>query len=364
MKAKIIGLTMLSALVMSACGSGSSTSSSTATSAASSGSSSAASQPSTATHLSFNANGTPNLKGLTFKIGNAAGSAHIGDTNVHDLVYYLKKWGASATQTNASGNAAELAVASGSLDSVSGPVPAVVDAGLVIFGPNQARLDDVILAKKSIASLSDLKGKKIAICCVASPDEVLLTAALKKAGLTTSQVSILKTGASTASFNALVAGQVDVAFVHSNAVPKAGPNFHVLGVGATILPQYADSFMGAKASWLKSHPAMAEAIDLAWLASAKLFNTNEAAWVKHAASYTSNADTTAQYQAAWNELKGIQGWPVSKSIVSSSVIAFNLGVAKQQNALKGPGLNPQSQLTDLTPWQSAWAQFSAHESAY
>lgn len=364
MKAKIIGLTMLSALVMSACGSGSSTSSSTATSAASSGSSSAASQPSTATHLSFNANGTPNLKGLTFKIGNAAGSAHIGDTNVHDLVYYLKKWGASATQTNASGNAAELAVASGSLDSVSGPVPAVVDAGLVIFGPNQARLDDVILAKKSIASLSDLKGKKIAICCVASPDEVLLTAALKKAGLTTSQVSILKTGASTASFNALVAGQVDVAFVHSNAVPKAGPNFHVLGVGATILPQYADSFMGAKASWLKSHPAMAEAIDLAWLASAKLFNTNEAAWVKHAASYTSNADTTAQYQAAWNELRGIQGWPVSKSIVSSSVIAFNLGVAKQQNALKGPGLNPQSQLQDLTPWQSAWAQFSAHESAY
>lgn len=357
MKKSIIGLGVAASLLVAACGS----SGSTSTAGSSSKGSSSASTP---TKLVFNANGTPNLKGMSFAIGNAAGSAHIGDTNVHDLVYYLQQWGATATQTNASQNAPELAVASGKLDSASGPLPTEVDSGLVVFGPNQARLDDVILAKNSVASLADMKGKTVAICCDASPDGVLLTAAAKKGGISESSMHVLRTGASSASLNALIAGKVDVAFVHSNAVPKAGKNFHVLAVGADLLPQYADSFMAAQGSWLNSHPAMAEAIDLAWLASAKLFNTNESAWVKQAATYTKNADTTAQYQAAWSELQGIKGWPTSQSTFSSSIVNFNLNIAKQQNALKGQGTRPASQEINSTPWKQAWKVFSAHQSAY
>jgi ABC-type nitrate/sulfonate/bicarbonate transport system substrate-binding protein len=317
-----------------------------------------------ATKLVFNADGTPNLKGMTFGIGNAAGSAHTGDTNVHDLVQFLKKWGANATQTNASQNAPELAVASGQLDAAAGPLPTEVDSGLTVFGPNQARLDDVVLAKKSVASLSDMKGKNVAICCDASPDGVLLTAVLTRAGLSQSQISILRTGASDASLSALIAGKVDVAFVHSDGVPKAGPNYHVLAVGGSILPQYADSFVAATPAWLKSHPAMAEAIDLAWFASAKLFNTDEAQWVKNAAAYTSNADPTAKYEQSWRELQSIQGWPANGSILTPAVVNFNLKIAGQQNSLKGQGTRPAAQEMDLSPWQQAWAEFSAHESAY
>ena len=314
--------------------------------------------------LAFNTDGTPNLKGMTFSVGNAAGSAHTGDTNVYDLVQFLKKWGASATQTNAEQNAPELAVASGQLNAAAGPLPTEVDSGLTVFGPNQARLDDVVLAKNSVASLAGMKGKNVAICCDASPDGVLLTAVLKQAGLSESQISILRTGASDASLSALIAGKVDVAFVHSDGVRKAGPNYHVLAVGGSILPQYADSFMAATPSWLKSHPAMAEAIDLAWLASAKLFNTDEAQWVKNAAAYTSHADTTAKYQQTWQELQSIQGWPVSSSILTPAIVSFNLQIAGQQNSLKGQGNRPAAQEMDLTPWQQAWAAFSAHESAY
>lgn len=357
MKAKIAALCLLAmTLALSACSTGSSGSTT--------GSSSTAPAASTATKLVFNANGTPNLTGLNFPIGNAAGSAHIGDTNVYDLVQFLQKWGATASQTNASQNAPELAVASGKLVAASGPLPTEVDSGLTVFAPNQARLDDVVLAKNSVATIADMKGKNIAICCTASPDGVLLTAVLKKAGLTKSQVSVLDTGASSASLNALLAGKVDVAFVHSDAVPTAGSKYHVLAVGGTILPQYADSFMAATPAWLQAHPAMAEAIDLAWLASAKLFNTNEAQWVKNAAAYTSNADTTAQYQQAWTELKGIQGWPTSESTLTASVVTFNINISKQQGALQGQGNRPASQEMDLTPWQKAWAVFSAHEGAY
>ncbi len=354
---KIAVLAVAGALLATAC-----SSSTKAAGSKSSGGTPSATQ-STATHLAFNADGTPNLSGLTIRMGNAAGSAHTGDTNVYDLVQMLKNWGANASQTNASQNDTELAVASGSLDATAGPLPTEVDSGLVVFGPNQARLDDVVLAKNSV-TLSNLKGQNIAICCDASPDGVLLTAVLKKAGIGTSQVHILRTGASSASFQALLSGKVDVAFVHSNAVPKAGSGYHVLGTGASILPQYADSFMAAQGSWLKSHPAVAEAIDLAWLASAHLFDTNESQWVTNATAYTKNADTAAQYQKAWTELQGIQAWPTDGSIFTAAVVTFNLNIAKQQDALKGQGNRPASQEMDLTPWQKAWAQYSAHTSAY
>lgn len=357
MKTRIAGIAFFAGLLaLSAC---SSSGQSTSTSQPGSGASA-----STPTKLVFNANGTPNLKGLTFKIGNAAGSAHTGDTNVYDLVQFLNQWGANASQTNASQNAPELAVASGQLDATAGPLPTEVDTGLVVFGPNQARLDDVVLAKNSVASIADMKGKNVAICCDASPDGVLLTAVLKKAGLSESQLNVLRTGASSASLSALIAGRVDVAFVHSSDVPKAGPGYHVLAVGGTILPQYADSFMAATPSWLKANPAMAEAIDLAWLASAKLFNTDEAKWVANAAAYTSHADTTAKYEQSWTDLQSIQGWPVQGSILTPAIVTFNLQIAAQQNALKGQGTRPAAQEMDLTPWQQAWSVFSAHESAY
>lgn len=357
MKVNIAGIGFFAALLaLSACSSASQTSSATP--------SGSATQSSSATKLVFNSDGTPNLKGLTFNVGNAAGSAHTGDTNVYDLVQFLKKWGASASQTNASQNAPELAVASGQLDAAAGPLPTEVDAGLTVFGPNQARLDDVVLAKTSVTSVADMKGKTVAICCDASPDGVLLTAVLKGAGLTESDLTVLRTGASSASLSALIAGRVDVAFVHSSDVSTAGASYHVLAVGGTILPQYADSFMAATPSWLNAHPAMAEAIDLAWLASSKLFNTDESQWVANAAAYTSNADTTAAYEKSWQELRSIQGWPTEDSILTPSVVSFNLNIAGQQSALKGAGTRPAAQEMDLTPWQQAWSVFSAHESAY
>jgi hypothetical protein len=109
---------------------------------------------------------------------------------------------------------------------------------------------------------------------------------------------------------------------------------------------------------------MAEAIDLAWLAAAKLFNTNETQWVTNAAAYTSNADPTAKYQKSWQELQTIQGWPADGSILTSGIVSFNLNIAGQQSALKGEGNRPASQEMDLGPWQQAWSVFSAHPSAY
>ncbi len=354
MKTKAIGFALAAALAAGACGS----SSHTSTAASGSGSNANASS---ATVLRFNANGTPNLKGLTIRIGNAAGSAHIGDTNVHDIVHLLGLWGANASQQNATANAPELAVESGSLDVAIGPLPTEVDSGLVVFGPNQARLDDELLAKPGITSVNQLKGKTIAYCCAASPDGVMLSNTLQKAGMTQSQVHVLATGASSSSLSALIAGQVDAAFTAASGLPSSTSKYPVLATATKVVPQYADSFMAAQGSWIAAHPAAAEAVDLAWLASAKLFNTNEAAWVKNAASYTSNADSTAQYQQAWQQLKTLAGWPLSESTYNAAAVAYNLKIAKQQNALQAQGNRPAAQETNTSAWQGAWKLFQQHE---
>jgi hypothetical protein len=86
--------------------------------------------------------------------------------------------------------------------------------------------------------------------------------------------------------------------------------------------------------------------------------------VSDAAAYTSNADTTTKYEKSWTTLQSIQGWPTQSTILTPSIVSFNINIAAQQQALKGDGTRPAAQDMDLTPWVQAWSVFSAHESAY
>ncbi|MGH9086563.1 MAG: hypothetical protein ACRDYZ_00335, partial [Acidimicrobiales bacterium] len=206
-----------------------------------------------------------------------------------------------------------------------------------------------------------LKGKKVAYCCTASPDGVLLTAVLKKAGLKQTQISLLATGASTASLNALIAGQVTAAFTAMGGLPTAASSFHMLADATQLLPKYADSFMSATPSWIKANKKKAIAVDLAWMASAKIFNGSESQWVKAAATYTSNADTTAQYQAAWKQLKTLTGWPLTQSAFTATVVKYNLKIATQQQSLKGTGTKPATTMATYTAWKTAWGIYQKHK---
>lgn len=305
--------------------------------------------------------GHPTLKGMRISYVNAAGSAHRGDTNIHDMVSYLLKWGAAATQANAPSNEGELAVESGKAQVVGGPLPTEVDAGLVVFGPDQAAMTYEILAKPTITTLSDLKGKTFAYANTAAPTGPLLAIALKKAHLTRSQLHLVSTGASGASLTAVLAGEVDAAFVHAPGLPSAAKRFRSLITSAKLAPKLATSFEAATGSWLKSHRADAVAVDLAWLASVKLFNTNESAWVKNAEIYTSYADPAPSYKAEWKALKAIGAWPVSPKAYSAAVVKYNLATAKASGALKGPGLRPASKEFTVSAWQTAWKLFKKHE---
>lgn len=319
----------------------------------------------TPTQLKFGADGTPDLHGVTLSLGNSAGDATIGDTVVYLMSKTLEKWGATVNFQLGSGNTTELAVVSGQINATAGPMPAMLDAGLSIFGNSQVHVD-YLLVSKNISTLAQLKGKTVAIATTVSPDNLLLDGALQSAKLTRSDITIALTGSNSASVNQALQGKVDVAFVHADALLKLNQNatFNVIANSNDLEPWDADSYLGAMPAWLQANPAYAEAIDLAWLHSANVFNTDKAQWVQSAVDFTKGTTTSADAGAAYDAFKKAAPWPTDGSGMDDSSLQKNFDVNKQNGQIKGAGDRPIAQWLDAKPWTDAVAWFKAHPGAF
>ncbi|HLZ48394.1 MAG TPA: PhnD/SsuA/transferrin family substrate-binding protein [Candidatus Limnocylindria bacterium] len=328
---------------------------------------SAASGPTktTPTQLKFNANGTPDLTGVSLSLGNSAGDATIGDTVVYIVSKTLEQWGATVNFQLGQGNTTELAVVSGQLNATAGPMPSMLNAGLSIFGNSQVHVDYLLVAK-SFNALDQIKGKKVAIATTVSPDNLLLDGALKKAGLARSDVTIALTGSNGASVNQMLQGQVDAAFVHADGLLKLQKTgtFNVLANSNDLTPWFADSYIGAMPAWLAANPAYAEAIDLAWLHAAKVFDTDKAQWSKYAVEFTKGTVTDADAAASYDALAKGGPWPADGSGLEPDTLQKNFDVNKQNGQLKGAGDRPMAQWFVAKPWTDAVAYFKAHSSAF
>jgi NitT/TauT family transport system substrate-binding protein len=314
--------------------------------------------------LHFRADGTPDLTGLTLHVGNAAGDATIGDTVVYIVVQQLVKWGATADLTNSAGNTSQLAVVSGSLQTTAGPLPTDVNAGLDVFADNQVHVD-YLMVSSGLSKLSDIKGRTIAIATTVSPDNFLLDGALAKVHLTRNDVKIQLTGSNGNSVNQVAQGKVDVAFVHADGLltlQKHG-TWNVLANGAQLEPWDADSYFAATGDWLKANPAAAEAIGLAWLHAAHVFDAQKSQWIQFALQYTKNALSQSDASASYDALAKAQPWPDDGTGMEAATLKMNYDAANQSGQIKGLGVRPQSQWAVTKPWQAAVDYFKAHAKA-
>lgn len=318
------------------------------------------------TRLAFTKAGTPNLQGLNIPVIDDGPASSVGDANFYDLYLILKRWGATTSYITGAHGTAPPAVLSGSEVVVNAPIDQDVDAGLVVFGPNMARVDEVLLATNSIHSIRALRGKRVSIDDLTSPAATVLVGALKQGGLTEKAVTIVYSGSPGGSVGQLLSGQVDAAIIPSENVPLfSASKWHVIGTGATLLPTFADSFMAATPAWLLANPAAAEAVDLAWLSSARLFNTDPTAWIKIATQYTNNAGNKSYYLGQYNILKRVNGWPSKASTFTSAVFSQNYAVENSLGAIVGPmGHRPLSEMVDTRPWQAAIKVYDAKPSAF
>ena len=315
--------------------------------------------------LVFNADGTPDLHGLTIHMGNAAGDTHLADAVVYITVQKLRQWGANADLQLGNSNTTELAVVSGQLNATAGPLPTCLNAGLDIFGNNQVHVDYVMVSK-TLSGLGQLKGHLIAIATDASTDNFLLDSALAQVHLTRSDVKIDLTGSSSASVNQMLLGRVDAAFIHADGMLKLNKtgHFNVLGVTADIAPWYADSYFCATPGWLKANSGTAEALDLAWLSAAKVFDTDRAGWIRYAMDYTKHAHSEDEAAGAYDAFKTAKPWPDDGSGMSLPMLKLNFDFAVNKGQIKGEGNRPVVEWAVVGPWNAAVKQFKGHEAAY
>ena len=351
-------------LMLAACGSAAAPATSRIVPAASSTSASPAARASTsapaatssapASLAQASSVGTPNLKGMNLKIGLGAGSPHVADTEVYVMVQMLKKWGANAKLVRGAGDAPTMATVSGQLDVAVQGMSEMLNAGLNIFGPNQPRVDYVMVSRK-LTSVDQLPGHVFGLGGSKNgPDAVLLHAEEALHNIPQNKVKELQIASVSDSVSAMLGGRLDASFIHGDGLAKIQPQgFHVLSVASKDVPWYADSYMAAKPAWLKAHANEALAIDEAWLAAAKIFNTNTKQWVAYAQQYTQHANSDAAVTAAHTLFKSLNLWPDAASSYSESSLQKNWNAANQQKDIQKRGKRPISQWGDITAWQAA-----------
>jgi ABC-type phosphate/phosphonate transport system substrate-binding protein len=333
-----------------------------------SGSGGSSGQKTAATKLAFTSAGVPNLSGWNIPIATAGSHPGVEDTLGYIVEKTLQSWGANSSLNLGESPEGADAVVAGRIDAINSDMPSLLNLPLEIFMPNQVKMDYVFVSTKA-TSLSDLRGKSVDVGTKTSIQSFLMPALLKAAGLTQKDVKITLSGSSSGSAigTVLAEGRADAAWVHISALHSLQAkisNLHVLAHAGTVLPDIADSFWAATPGWLSAHPAIAEALCLAWIHASKVFNDNASQWVTMAENYTNNADPVSRVQADHSTFSSLNLWPLAKSDYSPSVVADNYHFWQSFNEFSGAGNRPLNKVAIYGPWNAAWAVYNKNPSAY
>ncbi|WP_421761496.1 ABC transporter substrate-binding protein [Devosia sp.] len=123
---------------------------------------------------------------------------------------------------------------------------------------------DAVLSNKSVNSITELKGKKVAYELGATSD-LLINYALKVNGMSLKDIEAVPINASDAGL-ALIAGRVDVAVTYEPYISAAlaqGPDFKIL-FSAGEKPGLISDILAAQSDFLAAHPTELQGIIKAW----------------------------------------------------------------------------------------------------
>ena len=302
--------------------------------------------------LPTSSNGTPNLKGVTIRI--AVGSTPaLEDTKVELMAEVLQGWGANVPIINQTGDPAAIRVIlAGDADIGAIAVTSAINSGLTIFGPSQPRLDYHFMGVPSLKSIAQLPGHVYGTSNTHGLEALMFADLLAKNHIPASKVQVTLAGGASVRVSAMLTHHIDATFVpESDMGPLTQAGFTDLANMSTAAPELADSFVGASPSWIKAHPALAVAVDEAWIKAAQIFNDSKSQWVAAAVKYAGGS--TAAAGTTYDALKAADTFPVSASAFSQSSAVAQEQLAKQVGAITSAP--PASQWLDLTAWNTAVA---------
>jgi ABC-type nitrate/sulfonate/bicarbonate transport system substrate-binding protein len=304
------------------------------------------------TTLPTSSNGTPDLKGVTLRI--AVGSTPaLEDTKVELMSEVLQSWGATVHIINQTGDPAAIRVIlAGDADIGSIAVSSAINSGLTIFGPSQPRLDYHFMGAPSIKSVSQLTGHVYGTSNTHGLEALMFADLLAKYHIPASKVQVTLAGGASVRVSAMLTHHIDATFVHQSDIgPLLKAGFSDLAIMSSAAPQLADSFVGGSPSWVKAHPALAVAVDEAWIKAAQIFNDSKSQWVAAALKYAGGS--TADADSTYDALKAANTFPVSAAAFSESAAVAQEQLANQVGAITSAP--PASQWLDMTAWTTAAA---------
>jgi NitT/TauT family transport system substrate-binding protein len=135
------------------------------------------------------------------------------------------------------------ALVAGELDSVDmGAAESIVagvrGTGVKIVGCNWPGMPQVVLAKDTIKSAAELKGRTVAISSPGSLPDLLFKGMLQAKKVPVNEVKFATQGADLDRYKSLVAGITDAAVVSNEFVPVMPKNVHVLMTASEVVPQF------------------------------------------------------------------------------------------------------------------------------
>ena len=141
------------------------------------------------------------------------------------------------------GATAHKALLAGDIDSIESSPGAALLAGargadIKILGCDWPGVPHGLIARASIASVEDLKGKTVAVAAPGSMPNLLINAILNKHGVAPSEVRFANLGGDLERYKAVLAGVADAAIVAAEFMAVAPADIRMLVVGRDVMPNY------------------------------------------------------------------------------------------------------------------------------
>jgi ABC-type nitrate/sulfonate/bicarbonate transport system substrate-binding protein len=268
----------------------------------------------------------PNLKGQSVSVITTEGAL---DTVVmYHAEDLLRSWGADVKVTEAGSTSVAVAGAvSGQADiadisPLAGYSAVVNGLDMKVFAVAAPRTDDVFVANSSIATMKDMKGKKVGVLSLNSVNGIETGVALAQGGLKIPDVSVVLAGGQSVRVGALIAGRIDGGPISLDNFRDAlqSHGFHILYNYMSQSPRLIHDVLWASPKWISGHQQMAVAYNRALLQSFRWASNpaNKPAFVKLATSKLAGVDAN-QAGSAYDDYLKYHFYPVNDILTNATM---------------------------------------------
>jgi len=307
---------------------------------------------------------TTSTVSITIGLPNSTPSFANSDIAVAQTEGYFGKEGLDVHVENlSSGVSVVQGIVGGSLAIGASSIEPVVNAvsqgaPLQVIGSYANKLTVSMVTPTSITSPAQLRGKRLGIQQVGAFREVMTRMVIEGAGLATSDVTYVPSS-STAYTSELLQGTIQSGVLQEEQVLKVlkkDTKLHVLVNFATTRPDYFYGAYVVSKSWLASHESVAEKFLTAVTEAHRFMYKNKARTVAIVAANTGYPQQTIS--EAYDVLVGTEGVFGVNTGLNASVITGTIATMKQYKILSGAEPS-ESSLVDTGPISAVVSKLGA-----